>query len=190
MDNAYIVDKTFDKLNFEENPLQHGDYEECEFNNCDFGGADLSRFVFIDCNFTGCNLAIARTAGTAFRNNHFRDCKLTGVQFSNCDTFLFAVSFDKCVLNLASFYKMKMKNSRMINCVMNEVDFTETDLTGSVIENCDLANTIFSQTNIEKADLRGSFNYSINPGVNRVKRARFSLAAVVGLLDHLEIRVD
>jgi len=190
MDNAYIVDKTFSKLDFEEDPIPHGDYEECEFVNCNFAGADLGKFVFIDCNFNGCNLAMAKTAGTSFRNNNFTDCKLTGVQFSECDPFLFAVNFEKCILNLASFYKQKMKNARFSNCSMNEVDFTQTDLTGATLHNCDLAKAVFDQSNIEKADLRSSFNYSIDPTINRVKKARFSMPGAVGLLDHLDVRIE
>jgi len=59
-----------------------------------------------------------------------------------------------------------------------------------VFDNCDLTRAIFIQTNLEKADFRSSFNYSIDPEMNRMKKARFSLAGVVGLLDKYDVDVE
>ncbi|MEI6884575.1 MAG: hypothetical protein WCO02_08810 [Bacteroidota bacterium] len=39
-------------------------------------------------------------------------------------------------------------------------------------------------------DFRSSFNYSIDPGMNRMKKAKFSLAGLVGLLDQYDIEVE
>jgi hypothetical protein len=49
---------------------------------------------------------------------------------------------------------------------------------------------VFENTNIEKADFRTSFNYSINPEINRIKKAMFSKQGVVGLLNHLDIDIE
>jgi hypothetical protein len=48
----------------------------------------------------------------------------------------------------------------------------------------------FESTIIEKADFRTSFNYSIDPEKNRIKKARFSLAGIAGLLDKYDIEID
>jgi hypothetical protein len=38
--------------------------------------------------------------------------------------------------------------------------------------------------------MRTSFNYSINPELNRIKKAKFSMPAVVGLLDKYDIEIE
>jgi len=38
--------------------------------------------------------------------------------------------------------------------------------------------------------LRTAFNYSLNPELNKIKKAKFSLPAVVGLLDKYDIEIS
>ena len=73
---------------------------------------------------------------------------------------------------------------------LHEADFTGCDLTGAVFDGCDLRGARFDNTILEKADLRTAFNYSIDPTINRVKKARFALPAVVGLLERFDILVE
>lgn len=70
------------------------------------------------------------------------------------------------------------------------MDFTECDLSNAVFGNCDLSGAVFDNTNLEKADLRTSVNYSIDPALNRLKKAKFSLSEVYGLLYKLDIEID
>jgi len=77
-----------------------------------------------------------------------------------------------------------------VNSQLQEVDFTECDLTSSILKNCDLMYATFDKTNIEKADLRFSYNYNINPENNRIKKAKFSLQGVIGLLGKYDIIID
>jgi uncharacterized protein YjbI with pentapeptide repeats len=76
------------------------------------------------------------------------------------------------------------------NSNLHEVDFTECDLTGSVFDNCDFMRATFENSIIEKADFRTSFNYSIDPVKNLIKKARFSLTGIAGLLDKYDIEID
>ena len=48
---------------------------------------------------------------------------------------------------------------------------------------------ISDQTILEKADFRTAKNYSIDPEQNRLKKAKFSLSGVVGLLRKYDIVV-
>jgi len=48
----------------------------------------------------------------------------------------------------------------------------------------------FENTALEKVDLRTGFNYSINPEINRIKKAKFSLQGVLGLLDKYDIEIE
>ena len=70
------------------------------------------------------------------------------------------------------------------------MDFTECDLTQSVFDKCDFTDAKFENSILEKADLRTSYHYSINPEVNRIKKARFSLSGIPGLLDKYDIEID
>ena len=59
-----------------------------------------------------------------------------------------------------------------------------------MFENCDLEHAMFDRTILENADLRTSFNYSIDPENNRIRRAKFSITAVAGLLEKYDIEID
>jgi uncharacterized protein YjbI with pentapeptide repeats len=85
---------------------------------------------------------------------------------------------------------MKMPKTKFTNCGLQEVDFSEAVLTASQFEKCDLSGAIFDSTNLEAADLRTSFNYSINPQTNKIRKARFSLEGVVGLLYTFDIVIE
>lgn len=190
MEKNYFEDKTFTKKDFTLEHLPAADYEGCSFINCNFSNSDLSDVHFIDCVFSGCNISLVKLSKTSFRDVEFKDCKMLGVQFYDASITLFSANFDGCILNHSSFFKMNLKNLHMHNSALIEVDFTETDLTGAVIKNCDLLNAKFENTILEKADLRTSFNYSINPELNRIKKAKFSMPAVVGLLDKYDIEIE
>jgi len=185
----FIEKKVFDKRNFIEIPLSKGEYENCTFICCDFSNANLSEFVFCEYTFNSCNLSLAIVKSTAFRNVNFFDCKLTGIQFNACNEFLLSFSFENCILNLASFIQLKIKKTLFKNSSLHEVDFTETDCSNSNFDQCDLSRAIFYKTNLEKCDFRTSYNYSIDPEVNKIKKAKFSLNGIMGLLDKYDIDV-
>jgi uncharacterized protein YjbI with pentapeptide repeats len=79
---------------------------------------------------------------------------------------------------------------RFKKCSLQEVDFTEADLSALVFDQCDLAGAIFESTVLEKADFRTAYNYSMDPEKNRLKKARFSLSGVAGLLNKYEILLE
>jgi hypothetical protein len=48
----------------------------------------------------------------------------------------------------------------------------------------------FDQTILEKVDFRTSYHYSIDPEVNRIKKAKFSILGVAGLLGKYDIEIE
>ena len=114
---------------------------------------------------------------------------MLGLRFDDCNPFGLSFNFENCILNHASFYKLKIKKTTFKNTQLQEVDLTECDLTSSIFENCDLTRTIFNNTNIEKADFQTSHNYSIDPEINRIKKAQFSIMGISGLLDKYDIKI-
>jgi uncharacterized protein YjbI with pentapeptide repeats len=133
---------------------------------------------------------LAKLKNTSLQDIHFIGCKLVGVLFDECNPFLFSVNFENCVLKLAVFYKTNLKKTHFKNCNLQETDFTEADMTAAILDNCDLQRSIFHKTNLEKTDFRTSFLYSIDPELNKLKKARFSRMGVVGLLDKYGIDIE
>jgi fluoroquinolone resistance protein len=190
MEKAYVEDEKFEKIDFTENGLTRGEYENCVFIHCNFSNTDLSRTSFSECKFINCNLSLANLTNTVFRGIKFKDCKLVGLHFNHCDAFLFTVDFDHCLLNLSSFYKRKLKKTSFKHSNLREVDFTEADLTSSLFDNCDLLGATFEDTILEKADFRSSYHYSIHPEANKIKKAKFSMTGISGLLDKYDIEIE
>ncbi|MFL9837569.1 pentapeptide repeat-containing protein [Flavobacterium sp. ST-75] len=186
----YTEGTDFKGMDYTVSNIPKGEYDNCTFTGCNFSACDLSSVVFTDCEFTDCNFSNAKVRGTGFKEVFFKDCKMTGLNFSVADPFLIAMHFTDCQLNLTSFYQLKLKKACFTNCNLQEADLTETDFTEASFTNCDFKHAIFENTILEKADLRSAVNYSIDPQQNRIKKAKFSLPAVTGLLDRFNIVIE
>ncbi len=169
---------------------KEGYYEQCVFIQCNFNSADLSGVRFVNCRFEGCDLSLAKLKNSSLQEVKFVNCKLLGVLFSDCRKFMLELDFDSCILKLSLFSGLKLKNTRFQNCDMQEADFSEADLSGAQFDGSDLLQTIFFHTNFETADFRSAFNYSINPETNRLRKAKFSIPGVTGLLDSYGIEIE
>ncbi len=190
MEQVLIEEKTFAKQDLTANPLPKGDYEYCTFINCNLADADLAHIKLLDCVFIDYNLSMANITGTAFRDVRFKDCKMLGLHFDTCSKFGLSLGFENCNLNHCSFYQTKVKKTTFKNTQLREVDFTEADLTGSFFDGCDLSAAIFQKTILEKCDFRTSFNYVIDPENNKIKKAKFALTGIAGLLEKYGIEID
>jgi fluoroquinolone resistance protein len=186
----YTEGRHFERCIDHENPLLEGDYENCRFFGCDFSAASLSDINFTDCIFSDCNFSMAEVRKTVFNSVRFIECKLLGIHFEDCHPVPFNVEFERCTLDYASFVKCSLRKTKFTNCNLLEVDFTESDLQEAVFENCDLLKTIFERTNLEKTDFRTSIRFSIDPDLNRMKRARFSSEGLEGLLYKYGLQID
>ncbi len=189
MERAYIEQELFERQDFTQSSLKDGEYEGCRFNNCDFSNGSLSGITFIDCMFYDCNLSMTSLLKTVFRDVTFHRCKMLGLRFDTCHPWGLTFRFEECTLNHSSFYQLKVPKTIFKQCTMQEVDLTGCDFTESVLEQCDLANALFDRTILEKADLRYSSNYSIDPENNRIKKAKFSLSGLPGLLGKYQIEI-
>lgn len=187
---VYFEDKTIGEKDFTGKPPEHGEYEGCRFVGCNFSEVDLSEFIFSDCVFTGCNLSVVKLEKTAIRNCKFNECKILGVNFENCNPFGLAFSFESCNLGSASFFGRKIKGTRFRNTNLEDVDFTGCDISWAVFENCNFKGATFDNTNIEKADFRTASYYSIDPEKNKIKKAKFAMPWVLGLLNEYNIEIE
>jgi fluoroquinolone resistance protein len=190
MDASINLDKTFENEDFSGKKLTSNEYDNCEFVNCNFTGSILNNADFMDCTFKNCNFSLAVVEEARIKNIKFIGCKLMGLDFSKCNDFLFSASFENCHMDYCSFYKKKMKKTSFVDCSLKDVDFAEVDLSGSIFKNCDLLNASFMQTILEKADLRTAINYSLDPELNKIKKARFSQFGIAGLLVKYNIDIE
>jgi len=190
MNLLFIENQEFNNINYTNESLPKGEYEHCSFKDCLFLGSDLSDIIFSESIFENCDLSNALLKNTAFKDVRFTNSKLLGLHFDDCNPFLLEFSFEYSVLNYSSFYKLKMKKTHFKSCKMKEVDFVETDLNGSIFYDCDLLGTLFENSNLEKCDFYTSYNYQFNPDINRLKKAKFSVRGVAGLLSKYDISID
>ena len=190
MSQAFIQDQNFDKLDYTQEPLVKGEYENCTFTNCNFEETNLNDIKFISCDFHDCNWSLAQLNGTVLREVKFKDCKMLGLEFENCNDFGLSFSFENCQLNHSTFFQMNIKKTIFRNCQLREIDFSESNLTYVVFDNCDLAQAIFINTVLDKADFRTAYNYSIDPESYRLKKAKFSILGISGLLDKYDIMIE
>ena len=190
MSEFFQEDKEYKGVNFTETPLTKGAYENCTFKHCVFTSTNLSKFIFVECQFIECDISMAILFGATLQDISFTGCKLMGLHFEHCSDLMFSVSFNKCDLKLSSFYQCSLKGTSFLDCKLQETDFTESELKESILSGCDLSGAIFAQTNLEGVDFRSSLNYSIDPQLNRIKKARFSVDGVFGLLDKHDIIID
>jgi uncharacterized protein YjbI with pentapeptide repeats len=128
--------------------------------------------------------------GTSLKTVYFKNCKLLGIHFNTCTDFLFQVSFQDCVLDYASFANKKMPKTNFIACSMKETGFINTQLSNAIFDNCNLDNAIFNDSQLAGADFRSAYNYKIDPEYNPMKKAKFSVQGIVGLLGKYDIKIE
>ena len=190
MNQDYIEQQLFTKQDYTETPLPKGEYDNCNFRDCNFSGSDLSGIRFMDCTYTGCDLSNVKVLKSSFHESIFKECKMLGFHFDNCDQLGLTIRFENCQLDHSSFFQVKLNHTVFLKTSLREVDFTETDLRNTNLDECDLLNATFDHTNLERANLTSALNYSIDPESNRIRGAKFSLPSVVGLLNKYQIEIQ
>ena len=183
-------DILFEQISYLEKTLSGKEFENCIFRKCDLSKSMLANNTFIDCRFEACNLSVSKFNGSSLQNIEFLDCKILGVDFSQCKDFLFEVHFDNCVLDYAVFMGKKMAKTRFLKSLLKEVNFIQADLSSSRFDQTDLSGAVFNETNLTGVDFRSAFNYSIDPELNTIKKAHFSSDGLAGLLNSYQIIID
>lgn len=71
---------------------------------------------------------MVKLVGTAFRDVNFKECKMFGLQFNDCNEFGQSFRFEGCSLNNSVFYQTSLKKTLFKDSKLIEVDFTECNL--------------------------------------------------------------
>lgn len=188
-DEIYYDDKVFSEADILEKGRRTTTFSNCTFKKCDFSGVDFRGCSFVNCEFDGCNLSMLKFNDVGLDNITFKNSKLVGADFSVAKDFLFGVNFHDCILDYATFVKKKNKKAKFISCALKGTDFTSADLSLSVFTRSDLSGAVFINTVLTQADFADAYNFSINPELNNLKKARFSQAGLSGLLHKYDIVV-
>lgn len=184
-----ILDQTFKGENYTISRLPHAEYENCIFERCDFSKGYLDNQIFLECEFIDCNLSNVNLVNTTFKEVKFSHCKLIGLAFHTCNSFLMDFSFYDCNLNFSIFTELKLIGQVFKACNLSEADFSDCDLSNSKFVDCNLERTIFSRTNLQKADFSTATHFSIDPENNMVKGAIFSSDMLEGLLHKYKLKI-
>lgn len=190
MENLIHIQKTFDKVIYIDKKVNNREFEDCVFKNCDFSNSNFAMNTFQDCEFIDCNLSMTNLSSTSLKTVTFSNCKLLGIQFNVCMDFLFQVSFNDCILDYSVFNNKKMPKTPFDNCSLKDVSFIGTNLSGSVFDNCNLEGAIFNDTELKEVNFLTAYNYKIDPEFNPMRKAKFSIQGIAGLLDKYDIKIQ
>ena len=183
-------DQKFEQIDFHIQPFSSGEYENCSFVKCNFMGIDVASSIFINCSFIDCDMSVVKVNQVVFRDTHFVGCKLIGILFDSCKAHGLDISFDRCMIDNASFYGTKIKGMRFAKCSVKLVDFTNADLNTAVFDDCDLLHAKFDHSILEKVDFTSSYNYSIDMDANRIKKSKHSVQGAIGLLHKYDLIIN
>lgn len=165
-------------------------FSACTFKQCRMQTGSLSSYSFENCVFEECDLSLMAVRSTAFKQVRFQQCKMEGINFFDCCRTVLEMRFEGCNLRYSSFAQLPLRHTEFIDCSLREVSFLKTDLLGASFTRCDLARAVFLQSNLEKADFSSAYNFTLDPDVNRMRKARFSVYGLPGLLEKYGIEVE
>ncbi len=187
--NTSYEDETFKSLNAKEINLKksifnHVVFEQCNFTESDWQGAELC-----DCQFKNCNLSLINLTGSKLQDTTFEECKIVGVDFYKCEKFIH-IKFIKSILQTCNFTDLKLKKISFKGSRIKEVYFANTELVETDFTDTDLAGTIFHRCDLTKSDFRNAKNYIIDLQANNLKKAKFSFPEAINLLKCLDIEIS
>ncbi|WP_320816082.1 pentapeptide repeat-containing protein [Flavobacterium sp.] len=183
----YLQDEQYNGKIFTEEDIKYKEFENCTFTNCDFRACTFQGVYFFDCVFIECNFNDTKVNYVSLRGVQFKKCDFTNVNFAMTDQVIYDFSFTNCTLDYAKFYKLKLKKMLFTGCSLVAADFMESDLTEAIFDNCDLRRTVFIKTIANKTDFSTSYNYTIDPEQNKLKKAQFSADGLKGLLEKYDL---
>lgn len=187
LDEVQYADRCFVEMAQEEARCRGQDFSNCAFERCRFARAAFEECRFEACTFRECDLSVVKLPASQFIDVRFEGCKMLGVDWTVINQRIFRAAFEKCVLSDSSFARMDMRGLSLRECVAHDCDFLESNLAKVVCCKTDFAQSRFSGTNLSQADFSGAVRYRIDPTMNNVKGAIFSLPEAVSLLRGLGV---
>lgn len=182
--------QSYKKENYTNSKLDNHHYTNCKFHHCDFSQTSFKKVRFIDCQFDNCVLNLPQLDDCRLQECVFKESKITGANFFQCDPFLFSIKLESCLLQYCNFANLPLKEGIFNKSIFTECVFSENQMQETQFCYCDLTGTIFHHCNLQKANFSKAFNYVIDPLTNQIKGATFSLPEALVLLRSFEINLE
>jgi len=160
------------------------------FYKINFSWSDFSWKIFNDCVFEKCNLSNINLRGTTFNNIEFKNSKIMWLKFVDINNFLSNFHFNDCNIILSLFYWINLKNTEFNDCEIKESDFSNCNLENVNFNYCNLEKSIFVNCDLKNTNFIWSYNFSIDPTINKLNKTKFSRENCIGLLANLDIIID
>jgi fluoroquinolone resistance protein len=115
---------------------------------------------------------------------------MLGMRIENLGLLSTNLIFSHCQMDFVSLSHLNLTGVQFEDCSLKEADFTEADLEGAEFINCDLHKALFYRTNLQGADFSSALRIQLDPEENSLRKARFSLEALPGLLVKYGIKIE
>jgi uncharacterized protein YjbI with pentapeptide repeats len=191
--NSRYDQEQFQGENLDRQQLSQVLFYECAFSDCSFVETTFAQCRFVGCDFQDCDLSLFNPVGSIFSGVSFSSSKLVGVDWTHAawsetqiDTPL---HFENCLLNHSTFYGLGLEQAKFSSCAARDVDFRECCLVRADFGGTALEKSLFSHTDLTGADLSRARNYAINPQVNILTGAKFSMPEALSLIYNLDIEL-
>ncbi len=123
------------------------------FDQCDFGGADLSRLDLQDAHFRNCSFLETSLYAAKLARTRWHRCRGGQADFESAD--LVDAQFDACDLNNTIWRRSRLASAAFTSCKLTGAHFEEVGHLGLVFENSLLVGAYCSRMNFKKARLVG-----------------------------------
>ena len=183
---SYYEDRSFVGVTCRGMKLEEIEFYQCRFEGCQFPESVFRNCRFELCGFEKCDLSVMKPLGSCFADVQFQKSKLLGVDWT-LTVAPATLSFQRCMVNLSTFQRLALPKLQMMECVAREVDFTGANLTKANFTRTDLLGSRFAETNLSGADFSHATNYALDPTINRIKKAIFTLPEALSLLSTFDI---
>lgn len=188
--DSFVSGEKYTSLDFEPDSLIGRQFDSCRFTSCTFRETDLRSTVFDTCTFLRCDFILPKIAGLTLRAAVFKDSRLMGLPFGECNQFGFDVDFHECIIDSCMFLSMKFRKKAFTNNKFRNSDFMDCDLRDASFNGCHFENAQFHNCNLQKSDFREAENYCINPDGNKVKGSKHRLPGVLSFIPFLGIDLE
>jgi len=192
--NSNYTNENFNDLEFHGDIVEESEFEDCKFISCNFSETQFIGCKFIDCEFKSSNLNLVKLDKSKFIETDFKDCKITGVNWTSLDWGSFSIVspifFESCDISFSVFNSLKLHELSLQNCKAHDVDFSECDLKGANFFRTDLMDSKFSFSKLNRCNFQEAINYYIDPLENSIEGAVFNSPEVLSLLSRFKIKID
>ena len=190
LDNDYHECLEFEKVSFDNLVLENHTFEDCRFISCSFAHISLKEASFISCEFDACSLTLCDMKFATLNGVVFRNCRLIGLNYTECNSFGFSPEYYDCVLDTNMFFENNLSKCAFEGCTLKNTDFINCNLKEASFRKSTFDAVLFEKANLEKTIFLEARDYRIDPFGNKLKGAKFDLPEAQSFLGYLGIKLE